>query len=84
MPIDEEVAKNPANPYGESKLMIERVLRWADEVHGFRSAGLRYFNAAGAHPEVPIGEDHAPETHLIPIAFEVVLGQPAARRDLRR
>ena len=74
VPIDEEVEKNPVNPYGESKLMIERVLRWADEVHGFRSACLRYFNAAGAHPEVPIGEDHAPETHLIPIAFEAVLG----------
>ena len=54
--------------------MIERILRWADEVHGMRSACLRYFNAAGAHPEVPIGEDHAPETHLIPIALEAVLG----------
>jgi UDP-glucose 4-epimerase len=74
VPIDEEVDKNPANPYGESKLMIERILRWADEVHGMRSACLRYFNAAGAHPEVPIGEDHSPETHLIPIALEAVLG----------
>lgn len=75
VPIDEDVAKNPANPYGESKLMIEQILRWADEVHGLRSAALRYFNAAGAHPEFGIGEDHAPETHLIPICFEVVLGQ---------
>jgi UDP-glucose 4-epimerase len=75
VPIDEEVEKNPANPYGESKLIIERVLRWADQVHGLRSACLRYFNAAGAHPSVAIGEDHAPETHLIPIALEVVLGK---------
>ena len=75
VPIDEDVTKNPANPYGESKLIIEQILRWADEVHGLRSAALRYFNAAGAHPEFAIGEDHAPETHLIPICFEVVLGQ---------
>ena len=65
--------KRPANPYGESKLMIEQILRWADEVYGFRSACLRYFNAAGADPDVPIGEDHSPETHLIPIALEAVL-----------
>ena len=74
VPIDEEVDKNPANPYGESKLIIERILRWADEVHGMRSACLRYFNAAGAHPDVDIGEDHSPETHLIPITLETVLG----------
>ncbi len=75
VPIDEEVAKNPANPYGESKLIIEQILKWADQVYGLRSACLRYFNAAGAHPDFPIGEDHSPETHLIPIAFEAVLGQ---------
>ncbi|MBK8175289.1 MAG: UDP-glucose 4-epimerase GalE [Rhodospirillales bacterium] len=75
VPIDEDVEKNPANSYGESKLMIERILRWADEIHGLHSASLRYFNAAGSHPDVPIGEDHAPETHLIPITFEAVLGQ---------
>jgi len=75
VPIDEDVTRNPANPYGDSKLMIERILHWADEVYGLRSACLRYFNAAGAHPKVPIGEDHAPETHLIPIALEAVLGQ---------
>jgi UDP-glucose 4-epimerase len=74
VPIDEEVDTNPANPYGESKLIIERILRWADEVHGLRSACLRYFNAAGAHPDFGIGEDHSPETHLIPIALETVLG----------
>jgi UDP-glucose 4-epimerase len=75
VPIDEDVEKKPANPYGESKLIIERILRWADETHGLRSASLRYFNAAGAHPEVPIGEDHSPETHLIPIALEAALGR---------
>jgi len=77
VPIDEDVPIAPGNPYGESKLMIERLLYWADQVHGVRSAALRYFNAAGAHPEIPIGEDHAPETHLIPIAFEAALGQRA-------
>ncbi len=75
VPIDEEVTKRPANPYGESKLMIEGVLAWADRVYGMKSACLRYFNAAGAHPEAPIGEDHSPETHLIPIALEAALGQ---------
>jgi UDP-glucose 4-epimerase len=75
VPIDEDVAKKPANPYGESKLMIEQVLAWADRIYGMKSACLRYFNAAGAHPLAPIGEDHAPETHLIPIALEAALGQ---------
>lgn len=75
VPIDEDLPTDPANPYGESKLIIERILRWADEVHGFKSACLRYFNAAGAHPTLPIGEDHSPETHLIPIALEVALGK---------
>jgi len=75
VPIDEDVPVAPSNPYGESKYMIERLLHWADQVHGVRSAALRYFNAAGAHPDLPIGEDHAPESHLIPIAFEAVLGQ---------
>jgi UDP-glucose 4-epimerase len=75
VPIDEAVATNPANPYGESKLTIERMLAWADRVYGMKSACLRYFNAAGAHPSAPIGEDHSPETHLIPIALEAALGQ---------
>ncbi|MFO1188197.1 MAG: UDP-glucose 4-epimerase GalE [Alphaproteobacteria bacterium] len=75
VPIDEDVPVAPSNPYGESKYMIERLLYWADQVHGVRSAALRYFNAAGAHPDLPIGEDHAPESHLIPIAFEAALGQ---------
>ncbi len=75
IPIDEDVRIDPGSPYGESKFLIERILSWADRVHGLRSACLRYFNAAGAHPVVPIGEDHAPETHLIPIALEVALGR---------
>lgn len=74
VPIDEDMPKAPVNPYGESKLTIERMLHWADQAYGLRYAALRYFNAAGAHPIVPIGEDHSPETHLIPIALEAALG----------
>ncbi|HEX2116517.1 MAG TPA: UDP-glucose 4-epimerase GalE, partial [Alphaproteobacteria bacterium] len=75
VPIDEEVPKAPVNPYGEGKLAIERILHWADKAHGLRSACLRYFNASGAHPTADIGEDHTPETHLIPIALDVALGK---------
>jgi UDP-glucose 4-epimerase len=75
VPIDEDVPKAPVNPYGEGKLAIERILHWADQAHGLRSACLRYFNAAGAHPTAGIGEDHSPETHLIPIALDVALGR---------
>ena len=77
VPIDEAARINPASPYGESKLMIERALRWADQVHGMRSACLRYFNAAGADPNGVLGEDHDPETHLIPLVIDAALG----RRD---
>jgi UDP-glucose 4-epimerase len=75
VPIDEDVATAPVNPYGEGTLAVERILHWADRAHGLRSACLRYFNAAGAHPTAGIGEDHSPETHLIPIALEVALGR---------
>jgi UDP-glucose 4-epimerase len=75
VPIDEDVPKAPVNPYGEGKLAIERILHWADQAHGLRFACLRYFNAAGAHPTADIGEDHNPETHLIPIALNVALGK---------
>jgi UDP-glucose 4-epimerase len=75
VPIDEDVVKAPVNSYGEGKLAVERILHWADQAHGLRSACLRYFNAAGAHPTAGIGEDHSPETHLIPIALEVALGK---------
>ena len=74
IPIDEEVAIDPGSPYGESKFALERGLHWLDETHDLRYAALRYFNAAGAAgPDQ--GEDHDPETHLIPIVLEVALGQ---------
>ena len=66
IPIDEEETLAPVSAYGESKLMAERGLDWADRIHGLRSASLRYFNAAGADPGGRLGEDHDPETHLIP------------------
>jgi len=78
-PLAETATIDPANPYGESKRMIERMLHWAEGAHGIRHAVLRYFNAAGAHPLGHMGEHHDPETHLIPIALQVALGQ---RREL--
>lgn len=77
-PIDENTPIEPGSPYGESKLTIERMLAWAGRTHGLKWASLRYFNAAGAHPDGSLGEDHRPETHLIPIVFEAALGQRAA------
>ncbi|MBL6455945.1 UDP-glucose 4-epimerase GalE [Belnapia sp. T6] len=74
IPIDETAEIAPVSAYGESKLMVERALAWADQVHGLRSAALRYFNAAGADPSGAIGEDHEPETHLIPLAIGAALG----------
>ncbi|HEX9005234.1 MAG TPA: UDP-glucose 4-epimerase GalE, partial [Blastocatellia bacterium] len=73
MPITEETPQNPTNPYGESKLMIEKMLRWCDEAYGLRYVSLRYFNAAGASERC--GEDHAPETHLIPNVLRVAAGK---------
>ena len=73
-PIGEDAEITPGSPYGESKQSIERILFWADRVYGLRSACLRYFNAAGAHPDADLGEDHAPETHLIPIVLDVARG----------
>ena len=75
MPITEKARIDPGSAYGESKLAIERALRWADRVHGLRYACLRYFNAAGADPEGRLGEDHDPETHLIPLAIDAALGR---------
>lgn len=72
-PIDEAHPQVPANPYGESKLMVEKILAAYDTAYGLKSVCLRYFNAAGGYPER--GEDHTPETHLIPIALQVALGQ---------
>ncbi len=75
IPIAEDDRIDPGSPYGESKRMLERMLHWAGEVHGLRSAALRYFNAAGADPDGRLGEDHRPETHLIPLAIDAVLGR---------
>lgn len=73
--IDEDHPQTPINPYGESKLMVERVLRDAAIAYGLRSVSLRYFNAAGASPEGEIGEAHEPETHLIPNVLRALLGR---------
>ena len=72
--IDEDHPKAPINPYGASKLMVERMLQDAASAYGLRSVALRYFNAAGASPEGDIGESHQPETHLIPNALRAALG----------
>ena len=74
-PIPEGHPQNPINPYGTSKLMIEQILRDFDAAHGLRSISLRYFNAAGADPDVEIGEDHDPETHLIPLVLDAAAGK---------
>lgn len=74
IPIDEETSLDPGSPYGESKLILERMLHWMNELDKLRFATLRYFNAAGAASS-DLGEDHDPETHLIPIVMEVALGQ---------
>ena len=78
MPIAESAPQRPVNPYGESKLMIERMLHWLGAAHGLGYAALRYFNAAGADPDGEIGENHDPETHLIPLALDAALGRRAA------
>src|SRR5690349_10789086 len=75
IPIDEDTTIDPGSPYGESKFFIERLLHWADRIHGLRSACLRYFNAAGAHPDGHLGEDHTPETHLIPLVLDAAAGR---------
>lgn len=75
MPLTEEDDLNPTNPYGESKRMMERIMRWTDESHDITYVSLRYFNVAGASTDHSIGEDHRPETHLIPIVLQVPLGQ---------
>nr|WP_260697606.1 UDP-glucose 4-epimerase GalE [Enterococcus mundtii] len=74
-PITEESPTNPKNPYGESKLMMEKMMKWCDEAYGMRYVALRYFNVAGAKNDASIGEDHTPETHLVPIILQVALGQ---------
>ena len=73
LPIDETASPRPISPYGESKLTFEKILRWYDEIYGVKFVCLRYFNAAGATEK--FGEDHRPETHLIPAVLKVALGQ---------
>jgi UDP-glucose 4-epimerase len=75
IPIYEQDRKEPTNPYGETKLVIEKMLKWCDQAYGVKFVALRYFNAAGAHIDGHIGEDHRPESHLIPIILQVAIGQ---------
>lgn len=75
VPIDEAHVKEPINPYGRSKWMAEQLLEDFDAAYGMKSVALRYFNAAGAHPDASIGECHDPETHLIPLVLQVASGR---------
>jgi UDP-glucose 4-epimerase len=82
VPIQEDARLSPTNAYGESKLLVEHMLAWMHRIHGLRSASLRYFNVAGAPQgpsgEVPRGEAHEPESHLIPLVLDVALGRREA------
>ena len=73
--MTEDHPQNPINPYGASKPMVERMLTDFGTAYGLRSISLRYFNAAGADPDGEIGEDHDPETHLIPLVLETAAGK---------
>lgn len=75
VPIVETDRTFPTNPYGESKLAVEKMLKWSEAAYGLKYVVLRYFNVAGAHESGKIGEDHSPETHLIPIILQVALGK---------
>lgn len=75
VPISEDQVTRPTNTYGETKLAMEHMMKWFETAHGIKYVALRYFNAAGAHPNGMIGEDHSPETHLIPLVFQVALNQ---------
>lgn len=75
MPIDEAHPKNPINPYGRTKWMVEQILEDYDRAYGLKSVSLRYFNAAGADPEGQLGERHEPETHLIPLILRAASGR---------
>jgi UDP-arabinose 4-epimerase len=75
LPITEDTPQRPINPYGASKLMVERMLADFDAAHGLRSIALRYFNAAGADPDGEIGEWHEPETHLVPLVLDAASGR---------
>lgn len=75
VPIPEDHPQNPLNPYGRTKLVVEKILAECETAWGLRSVSFRYFNAAGAHPSGALGEDHAPETHLIPLVLYAALGK---------
>jgi len=77
VPIPEDLPFDPVNPYGESKVLVEKMLKWMDRGAGLRSIALRYFNACGADPESGLGEEHEPETHLIPLLMRAVVSQKA-------
>ena len=74
-PIEEDDPQVPTNPYGESKLIVEKMLKWCDRAYGLKYCALRYFNVAGARADGSIGEDHRPETHLIPLILSVAQGK---------
>ncbi|MFD1418418.1 UDP-glucose 4-epimerase GalE [Companilactobacillus keshanensis] len=75
IPIKESDPTIPTNPYGESKLAMEKIIHWSEVAYGIKYVALRYFNVGGAKPDGSIGEDHNPETHLIPVVLEVAAGQ---------
>ncbi|WP_059173559.1 UDP-glucose 4-epimerase GalE [Bacillus sp. FJAT-27445] len=75
MPITEDMPANPTNAYGETKLTMEKIMKWCEVAYGLKYVSLRYFNVAGARQTGEIGEDHQPETHLIPLILQVPLGQ---------
>ncbi len=75
IPILESDRTEPTNPYGETKLSMEKMMKWTDVAHGVHYVALRYFNACGAHVSGEIGEAHNPETHLIPLILQVPNGQ---------
>lgn len=80
VPITEDMPQNPINPYGATKLMIERVFKDYNKAYGLNFVALRYFNAAGADPECELGESHNPETHIIPLVLDAASGQ---REDIK-
>lgn len=75
MPITEEMPTLPTNAYGETKLTMEKIMKWCESAYGLKYVSLRYFNVAGARSTGEIGEDHHPETHLIPVILQVAVGQ---------
>lgn len=78
LPIEEDMPQRPTNPYGQSKLMFEQACQWLQSAKGLKPTFLRYFNAAGAVPEWGLGEDHEPETHIIPNILKVAMGKRTA------